>query len=351
MSILAVQYLEGGSNFAPPGVGEVRAQLREAFALLPITDLLIGWDVPPELARVCRGECERAGVRLYQWHPLLVGWGDVPLRTAWQVVGPDGEPLAGFEGLPEFTFLRLDDPAVQAAVLGRLEQVVRSGLYDGVFLDRIRYPAEWAYAHGRLPEAEHVTRLVMRAAEVIRAEGLAVGLDCFAPSLAPLVGQDLGALAAVSDWVKVMVYGHTWAPAGMPFELERLGKFVTGHAESAEHFREDLSSAFAALSAVNAEVGLPPEVLAAEVHLGREMGVEVLLAGVELVEVEGVTRLSPAQVRADLAALRKAGVDGWVLSWDLRDMPRDHLRVVGEFLAKEVSGGRGGIGCSEALGA
>jgi len=328
MSVLAVQYLEGGSKFVPPGAEEVRARLREMFALLPITDLLIGWDVPPELVRVCQAECGRAEARLYQWHPLLVCWGDVPVRTAWQVVGPDGKPVAGFEGLPEFTFLRPDDPAVQAAVLGRLEQAVRSGLYDGLFLDRIRYPAEWAYSHGRLPEAEHVTWLVARAAEVIRAEGLAVGLDCFAPSLTPLVGQDLGALAAVSDWVKVMVYGHTWAPAGMPFELERLRSFTAEQAENAEYFRKSLPSAFSALSAVKPETGLPPEALAVEIRLGREMGVEVLLAGVELVEIEGVTRLSPAQVRADLAALHEAGADGLVLSWDLRDMPREYLELV-----------------------
>ncbi len=340
MSILAVQYLEGGSDVVPPEVEKVQAQLREVFALLPITDLLIGWDTPPELVRVCRKECEQAGVQLYQWHPLLVSWDSVPVRAAWQVVGPEGEPLAGFKGLPEFTFLRPDDPTVQTAVLARLEQAVHSGLYDGIFLDRIRYPAEWAYAHNRLPEAEHITWIVTRATEVIRAEGLAVGLDCFAPSLTPLVGQDLGALAAVSDWVKVMVYGHTWAPAGMPFELERLGKFAAKHTESVEHFQEELSSAFTALSAMDIEAGLPPETLAAEVRLGREMGVGVLLAGVELVEAEEVTHLSPARMRADLAALRGAGVDGWVLSWDLRYMPRIYLRVMEEFLTEEAPGGR-----------
>ena len=297
MSILAVQYLEGGFDFVAPEAGRVRARLRETFDLLPVTDLLIGWDVGPELARVCRGMCERAGVRLYQWHPLLVGWGSVAIRPEWRVAGADGEPVAGFGGLPEFTFLRPDSAAVQEAVLRRLERAVRSGLYDGIFLDRIRYPSADAASAGK---ADNITRVVAQAAGMIRSAGLSVGLDCFAPSLAAPVGQDLGALSALGDWVKLMLYGHTWAPAGMPFEM--------GLSE-----------------------GLPPQALAAEVERGRTAGVGTLLAGIELVEIEGVTHLSPPQIRADLAALHGAGVDGLVLSWDLRYMPVEYLELVGEY--------------------
>lgn len=299
MSILAVQYLEGGGNFVAPHADEVQARLREMFGLLPVTDLLIGWDVGPELAQVCRKMCKRAGARLYQWHPLLVGWGRVAARPEWRVVGADGEPMAGFQGRPEFTFLRPDEPAVQEAVLGRLERAVRSGLYDGIFLDRIRYPVAEPRFAGR---AASITHIVAQAAGLIRAAGLSVGLDCFAPSLAAPVGQDLGALSAVGDWVKLMLYGHTWAPAGMPFEM-------------------------------GLQEGLPQHVLAAEVERGRAAGVKTLLAGIELVEIEGVTRLSPPQIRADLEAIHGAGADGLVLSWDLKYMPDEYMELVAASVA------------------
>ncbi len=299
MKRLGVQYLEGGTGFVPPTVDEVLAQLRDTFARLPVDDLLIGWDVPPDVAHVCREECERAGAQLYQWHPLLVGWGEVTVRPAWQVLDDRGQPIAGFRGLPEFTFMRPDHPDVQEAVLRRLEASLECGLYDGIFLDRIRYPVV-APRHADL--APNVTALVTQAAALIRAHGGRVGLDCFAPSLALQVGQDLGALAEVSDWIKVMIYGHTWAPAGLPYEL-------------------------------GLQEGLSPQALAAEFRLGRELCPGELLAGIELVSLPDVTRLSPGQIRADLAALRQAGADGLVLSWDLRYMPSSYLALVRDALA------------------
>ncbi len=334
MSRLTVQYLEGGRGFVAPTAAEVQAQLRRTFALLPITDLLIGWDVPPELVRVCRAACEQAEVRLYQWHPLLTCWGELSMRPAWLVRGPDGLPLEGFNGLPEFTFLRPDDPAVQEAVLARLARVIRSGFYDGIFLDRIRYPAEWAYAYGRLPEPAPITQLVTRAAEMIRSASMQVGLDCFAPSLASLVGQLLKTLGAVADWIKVMVYGHTWAPAGLPFELQRLGAFIATHPEHAAYFKAHLPNACSALGKLDATAGLPPEALRAEIRLGREIGLSELLAGIELVQVAGVTRLSPAQVRADLEALCTEGADGVSLSWELRLMPEELILATRKFYTK-----------------
>jgi hypothetical protein len=53
-----------------------------------------------------------------------------------------------------------------------------------------------------------------------------------------------------------------------------------------------------------------------------------VLAGFELVEIEGVTQLNPAQISADLAAVRRAGVAGLSISWDLRHIPLNRLEQV-----------------------
>ena len=44
--------------------------------------------------------------------------------------------------------------------------------------------------------------------------------------------------------------------------------------------------------------------------------------------MEGITRLNPAQITRDLGAVRAAGADGLVLSWDLWQMPLDRLELV-----------------------
>jgi hypothetical protein len=74
--------------------------------------------------------------------------------------------------------------------------------------------------------------------------------------------------------------------------------------------------------------GLAPEALAVETRRGRATGVSPLFAGVELVEIEGVAQLDRQQIVADLRALREAGADGLVLSWDLWHMPLERLDLV-----------------------
>ena len=282
VNTFAVQYLEDGPGVAEIDPRDARARLRAAFARLPISHVLLGWNLPSAVVEACRQETARAGARLFRWHPLLTGDSTFVPLPEWQTVGLDGEPVPGFRGLPEFTFVCPNRPAVREAVGHHLHDVVRRGGYNGVFLDRVRYPSPAADPARLLacfcddcrrvaasegldleavrqrirallaqPErapgfiqallgapspnspdpdlaplrafldfrARSVTRFVEAVAGQVRAEGLAVGLDCFSPALAHMVGQDLGALAGCCDWIKVMIYGHAFGPAGLPFEL------------------------------------------------------------------------------------------------------------------------------------
>jgi hypothetical protein len=58
------------------------------------------------------------------------------------------------------------------------------------------------------------------------------------------------------------------------------------------------------------------------------MGVRTLLAGIELVELAGVTSLNAEQIAADLRAFQEAGADGLALSWDLWHIPPERLELV-----------------------
>ena len=259
---------------------------------MPVSYVLLGWNVPPALIGACREETARAGAQLFRWHPLLTGDGTFVPRPEWQTIGLDGNPVMGFQKMPEFTFVCPNRPAVREAALGHLYDVIRNDDYQGVFLDRIRYPSptanparllacfcddcrrvaldegldlEGAQRHiqallttperisifiqalldPEIPEtsdpdltalrgfldfrARSVTRFVQAAADLIHAEGLDVGLDCFSPALTRLVGQNLEALDSHCEWIKVMSYGHTLGPAGLPFELLGLADWLVAH--------------------------------------------------------------------------------------------------------------------------
>jgi hypothetical protein len=400
MKTIAVQYLENGPGIVDVDPAEARARLSGALDRLPISYVLLGWNLPASLVEACREVTSRAQAQLYLWHPLLTGDGVFVPRPEFQVVGLDGARVAGYRGMPEFTFVCPNRPGVREAVLSHLLDVIRQGPYQGIFLDRIRYPSPAAdparllacfcdgchrtaaaegldleavrraiavavvdparavplvqallgSSAGELPDPElgmltafldfrarGVTRMVRAAADLIHAEGLAVGLDCFSPALAPLVGQDLAQLCVHGEWVKIMSYGHALGPAGLPFELLDLINWLVEERSMGESEALRCVSRAGGLqlpsscSRLRAE-GLAPEALAAEVRRARAAGVSTLLPGIELVEIEGVTHLTRAQIAADLQAFGAAGADGLVLSWDLWHIPPERLELVREIV-------------------
>jgi len=178
-----------------------------------------------------------------------------------------------------------------------------------------------------------VTRIVQAAAEIVRSEGLSVGLDCFTPALAYMVGQDLAALDAHCDWIKVMTYAHAYGPAGLPFELSALAGWLTGFPTIDEGRALNWLAQAAHLPLPTdmialREFGLSPEALGVEIRRARAARIQTLLAGVELVDLEGVTHLNSDQIEGDLRAIREAGPDGLVLSWDLWWIPLERLEIV-----------------------
>lgn len=292
MVTVAVQFLEDSPELKEIAPQAVRQRLHEAFDRLPISILLLGWNLPEAIFEAVVEETTRAHVRLFRWQPLLTGDGILFPRSEWQVIGMDSHPVKGFRGLPEFTFMCPNKPAVREAVRAHLQEVL-SPPYQGVFLDRIRFPSPstnpfsqlacfcddccraaqeqegldlvelqqalgsyWqtpgaargliASLFGSFPadmpdtvarglrawlhfRSESITQFVCLAGELASSRGMEVGLDCFSPSLTWMVGQDLETLAQACDWIKVMTYAHALGPAGLPFELMGLAAFLQDH--------------------------------------------------------------------------------------------------------------------------
>ena len=76
------------------------------------------------------------------------------------------------------------------------------------------------------------------------------------------------------------------------------------------------------------EKGLSPSALQAEIRRGCLSTPTPVLAGLELVELAGVTNLETDQIRADHQAVRAAAPAGLALSWDLRLMSNELLDLV-----------------------
>ncbi len=313
--MIAIQYLEGGLPVKALSPKEARRRLRAAFDRLPLTMVLVGWDLPPYLVEACAQECSLHDADLYLWQPLLTAHGPFQPDPSWRVIALDDRPITGYLQMPEFTFICPNRAGARESVLELLSEAIASGIYQGVFFDRIRFPspagglarnlgcfcAACRKAAGtvgidlsgiqkdclhlleapegrraciesllstsspQMPEEpprsldllmqfrqRSISSFVAEAARVARASSLKVGLDCFSPTLTRLVGQDLPSLSMHCDWIKVMTYLRANGPASLPFEIRGLADWLIGPGAESE------SAAMNCLSAA-AEWPLPAD--------------------------------------------------------------------------------------------
>jgi hypothetical protein len=187
--------------------------------------------------------------------------------------------------------------------------------------------------------ADSITAVVRNLAGLARARSLGVGLDLFSPALAALVGQDYPALSALCDWVKPMTYRAAVGPAGLPLEIACLWKALRelGPRGDGPSARALLDRVFPwGLPAAESGLlknGLPAEVIASELASLRRMPLAPsagVLVGIEAVQIPAFgIQVTPRELEASLEAA--AGLaDGIIVSWDLRHVPEENLRLIGE---------------------
>ncbi len=381
MTTFAVQYLESPYPDASPEA--VRLRLRQACERLPISLVLLGWELTPALEEAVAEETFRQNAQLYRWQPILTGDAHTDLPPEWATLGLDGHPIPGHDNLPEFTFICPNRSAVADFLSERLESVAASGLYQGIFLDRIRFPSpaidpsrhlacfcqdctrQAADAGLDLKQVRHtiqslsaevlvrsllgqpdqsgsmlelflafrarsISRTVRTLSRQIQSHNLAVGLDCFSPALTRMVGQDLSALDGYANWVKIMTYPRVFGPAGISFELLGLSKWLIRHglreADTMRLLAEASQLPIPSTKAELAHAGLEPDTLRQEIRRGYELGITNLLAGIATVQMKEIHESTPQQIQADLNSSRAA--DGLVISWDLWLTPLDYLDMI-----------------------
>jgi len=359
---------------------------------------LIIWSVRPEylssLVSICRG----AGISPHLWYPMLA---DAPVdfdTDAFKIVRTldDGrsEILESQKaGGEEFEFLCPNKVRQEEAFLSRFEEILGLADFDGVFLDRIRFPSpangigemltcfcdtckEMSSATGSaFEEAVHgfvkklgskigmdevletlkefyritgeflefrkssVLQLLASYADRARNLGLEVGVDLFSPSLRNIVSQDYERISRHVDWMKPMVYCKTMGPAGLPMELLSLAKILVEHASRLSE-RE-------ALEIIGELTGLLLPESFDEIRMEGidQKNYELELNKIDQMNLNPVTRIFPGfeavnlppvcsvgleEVRNYVDATLRKGHDGFVLSWDIRHISDAILEYVGD---------------------
>ncbi|MCR5572120.1 MAG: putative glycoside hydrolase [Bacteroidales bacterium] len=355
-----------GSWHSPDYTAEaVTARIDSVADLIPVEKVIIGWSIAPELYRAVGEHLRARGIRMLLWLPVFAETEEVcestPAVDLWGQV-PANYDLAAGEG---FRFNCPTDPQNIAGVVALYDRYFSDCGFDGVFLDRIRTQSFVSGVSGVLGcgdddcaarfAAEGVSLAEVRAAweacgdaffsvtgytpqdgftfanpvaaaffrakgrvvsgavaevaDALRARGLEIGMDLYAPFMAPFVGQDYAILARHADFIKPMLYRRTFAPAGMGFEYDLLRQAVPGAAGYPD-FAMDVAFLDAQLAAME------PYPCAK-------------YPGIEINWRKDVVPTSPEYVVESLDAVMRHGFCGAVLSWNIMEAPVPHIACLG----------------------
>jgi hypothetical protein len=259
---ITVQVYAGGYSEEPVPLAVVLDKLTLIQNHIPVNRVIIGWSPSQSLYRGVGDYLRERGMEFFLWLPVFAA--------------------------EDFSFTDPEDPKILQTVLDTYDARFGGLGFGGVFLDRIRYPAD-GRDHGANCGA--VTGAVAALSAEFRKRGLKIGLDVFAPFLSRRVGQDIPALSNYADFVKPMMYLRTDAPAGIPYETRTMPD-----KPDLAHCRRDIAGL--------AEASACP-----------------VYAGVEWNVVPGIADPDPPYLRDSLSAYAEAGARGFVLSWNALDAP------------------------------
>ena len=356
-----VQVSLGGWNSPDYSAREIIGRLDTVSRIIPVRKVIIGWSLDKEIYSQVGEFLHGRDIRMLLWLPVFAETEEMcentPAVDLWGNLPANYDLTAG-EG---FRFNCPSNPQNAANVVAIYDKYFSDCGFDGVFLDRIRtqsfvsgvggvlgcgcplcaekfadcgvdldaVKAQWdacgddfLSVSGYAPasgfsfsnpvaaaffkaKGQVVSGAVAAVADSLRSRGLEIGMDLYAPFMAPFVGQDYEVLSAHADFIKPMLYRRTFAPAGMGFEYDLLLKAVPS-ATGYPAFEMDLDFLNSQLEAME------PYPCAK-------------FPGIEINYREAVAPTSPEYVRESLDAVMSHGFDGAVLSWNIMEAPAAHI--------------------------
>jgi len=340
---------------------QIISRLDTVSKLIPIEKVIIGWSDNKDIYRQVGEYLHGRNVKMLLWLPVFAETEGVcdnkPAVDLWGKEPRDYEKAAG----NGFRFTCPTDPQNIANVIGVYDRMFSDCGFDGVFLDRIRtqsfvtgvsgvlgcgcpvcaerFAAEgvdlqavkaefeskgdaffsvkgYSTADGFIFEnplatsffkakGHVVSNSVAAVADSLRERGLEVGMDLFAPFLAPFVGQDYAILASHADFIKPMLYRACRAPAGMGYEYNQLRRSLP-NAIGYPHFRLDTDFLITQLLVMKPYT------------CGKYPGIEINYD-------DEILPITDHYVRESLGAIQGRDIDGIVYAWNIMEAPLAHF--------------------------
>lgn len=395
---ITLQMFTSGYQEKPMPAESVIETLKRALEMITVDRIIIGWSTDRAVYEAVIDLAHRCGIEVFLWLPVFSETG--LLKQVSLLKDFRGQEVRSYqlkEG-ENFEFYCPNHEQNLAAVRQIYEEHFSTIGFDGVFLDKIRYASfannlegvfscfcpnciaryqqagldpdllkqEMAavangsagyaeqplqclgYESGRYEfadpvwsrffdlKAQFITQAMQSLCSYFRSCSLKIGMDVFAPFMAPFVGQDLQQLSAMADFMKPMMYRITNAPAGLPFEYRSFLQ-AAGQGDSGQGDFAKIQSDFNYLLGIDRSAADLPFDLAfvkRELTDLSRLGGKVS-CGIEVNCIAGQAEADPDYIRETMMALADIDLEGYVLSWDILSAPQNNLSAVKQVLSEQ----------------
>lgn len=328
--------------------------------------IIVGWSLEKQIYSYLRDYTKERGIELYLWFQVLSEFKSLGDFKEIKTISGKELRSAVFDGDEEFSFYCPSHPDTLNILTDIFEIYFSDIAFDGVLLDRIRFPSlaadgnalfactcpfcmkklekrgigrkEIEKAHMQAKEKESllcikeykngnygfysheleaylkartelITDIVKALADYFRKKGMKVGLDLFAPFLSVFVGQDYAELSKSVDFIKPMLYRHTYTPAGMEYELEGMAGEMAGRMRQI----------------VGMEACRLIDFMEKELEAAQRLSNCEIYAGMEIHTAKELPAVSAGSIREGVELTKRKGCEGRVASWNILEASKENL--------------------------
>ena len=359
---VTVQIYAGGYKGEAASFNLIEQKLLSAIDALPVSKVLMGWPFDKTLYDKTANLLYKKNIEFYLWFSVFSETGSVQTLDFLTDFSERALQRNEENNSEDFFFCCPKNENNIEKILNIFsENFSLSDCFNGVFLDKIRYPS-FANSHASrgvfscfcpkclafyksrnfdidkikqvfseeqkidiinysgsgkyLFKNELIQEFFLLKSEIIyeslkkiygffRDKKYSIGFDVFAPFLAPFTGQDILKLSSLCDFIKPMMYRVTNAPAGLPFETEALARYTDSDIINSDLY--NLKFCVNEIKKLISEVSCP------------------VYTGIEINKVDEIAPADTFYIEETINAYLKEDIRRFALSWNLLDMPDDNI--------------------------
>jgi hypothetical protein len=294
MGVLEKKYVIAGQLSTVHSIDEylqythIRNHIQRIRQVFPLDILIVGWKEKKDLFEQLTTKKDNLSNQVFLWYPFLSDYpGFKPQHLVVNINDDRSKGWGGYKGTgidESFKQSCPNNPFAISTSLKHLEHLLLRYDFDGVFIDKIRFPSmangmqdvlscfcphcidkaaeigldltevkyvlksrgknDFSRRTNTIPSGaswldhlivDHpilqqfinfrkmsINRAIFDIHALVKKLDKKMSLDVFSPSLAPLVGQDFGYMATLAEWIKPMIYRFGSGPSSLRSEIPSL---------------------------------------------------------------------------------------------------------------------------------